>query len=115
MPKYIAAYEQIPVMTDDELKFFVSKETIKTIEEENPGLKLDESQPLPMEDALNECIKDNHYANAEMAEDKDGYESGEISNESGSEGSMESESEAEVEEKGDGTKTRKRFRRQFGI
>ena len=112
MPKYIAAYEQIPIMTDDELKFFVSKETIKTIEEENPGLKLDESQPLPMEDALNECIKDNHYANAEAAEDLDGYESGEISNESeGSEGSLESETE-EQEEKGDGTKTRKRFRRQ---
>ena len=57
MPKYIHAYEHIPVMTGEEIKFLMTTKDREKIQEDNPGLMLRDDQPLPMEDALNESIK----------------------------------------------------------
>ena len=114
LPKYINAMSQVPVMTDDEMQFFQVQDVMKYIEESHPGIELDENQPLPMEDALEDRIKENAYKNATAVATQEGYESGEIEESSDSEDEKQKEEES-VEEpkspKGDGSKTRKRYRR----
>ena len=111
MPKYIDAYQHIPTITGEELEFLAVGEIFKELQEENPGLELNPDQPLPMDDALNERVKENAYKNADSVANQDGYESGEISNESDSGDDEEEPADDGTPEKGDGTKTRKRFRR----
>jgi len=115
LPKYINAMSQVPVMTDEEMQFFQVQDVMKYIEESHPGLELDETQPLPMEDALEDRIKENAYKNASAVATQEGYESGEIEDEStDSEDEKKQEEEPEEEPKspkGDGSKTRKRYRR----
>ena len=100
MPKYIHAYDHIPVITGDEISFLRAEDYKNQIQAENPGLELLEDQPLPMEDALNESIRDISYKAPDDITRADGYESGELSNEeNGSDTGSESESEKTRENK----------------
>ncbi|CAG5089836.1 Oidioi.mRNA.OKI2018_I69.PAR.g13033.t1.cds [Oikopleura dioica] len=74
--------------------------------ESHPGLDLDKDQPLPMEDALEERIKENAYKNADSVACQEDYESGEIQESSDSDEEKEPEEEIPEEPespKGDGS------------